>query len=99
MDLWYVIAFLIANNFTSINSNSFFYFIISGLENFCEDLEFMTGRRISIYWRICWGVITPGLLIIIFIYAMVNLKPLQYSGWDYPDSATGSCLLKYTIIL
>lgn len=61
-----------------------------GLENFCFDLEFMTGRSPTIYWRICWTIVTPIFMLIIFLYSMVNLEPLKYSGWDYPDAVTGN---------
>lgn len=37
-------------------------FWIYGLQNFCDDLEFVLGKRPSAYWEICWGVITPVLL-------------------------------------
>ncbi|KAJ6637659.1 Sodium-dependent nutrient amino acid transporter 1 [Pseudolycoriella hygida] len=61
-------------------------FWIYGLENYCWDLEFMTGRNPSVYWRACWAFITPVLMAVIFIYSMANVKPLTYSGWDYPLS-------------
>lgn len=64
-------------------------FWIYGLENYCWDLEFMTGRKTSLYWRTCWIFITPVLMAVIFIYSMTTIKPLQYSGWDYPVSLTG----------
>lgn len=66
-------------------------FWIYGLENCCWDLEFMTGRKTSLYWRTCWIFITPVLMAVIFIYSMATIKPLQYSGWDYPVSLTGKC--------
>lgn len=64
-------------------------FWIYGLESYCWDLEFMTGRKTSLYWRTCWIFITPVLMAVIFIYSMATIKPLQYSGWDYPVSLTG----------
>ncbi|XP_054727237.1 sodium-dependent nutrient amino acid transporter 1-like [Anastrepha obliqua] len=57
-----------------------------GLRNFCDDMEFMTGRKVSIYWRFCWGIITPLLLAVIFIYSLVIMEPLTYSTWSYPVS-------------
>ncbi|XP_011193334.1 sodium-dependent nutrient amino acid transporter 1 [Zeugodacus cucurbitae] len=58
-----------------------------GLRNFCDDVEFMTNRKVSIYWRLCWGVITPLLLAVIFIYSLVVMEPITYAGWSYPTSA------------
>lgn len=37
------------------------------------------------YWRICWGIVTPGLMIAILIYNLATLEPLQYNGRYYPD--------------
>lgn len=63
-------------------------FWVYGIENFCWDLEYMTGRKASLYWRICWCIITPIFMIFIFIYSMATFQPLKYSGWDYPESLT-----------
>ncbi|XP_073829598.1 sodium-dependent nutrient amino acid transporter 1-like [Musca autumnalis] len=60
---------------------------IYGLQNFCDDVEFMSRMRVSFYWRICWAVITPLLLLFIFVYSMAELKTLQYAGMDYPEAA------------
>ncbi|KAJ8939841.1 hypothetical protein NQ314_010970 [Rhamnusium bicolor] len=68
-----------------------------GIDNFCLDLEFMTQKKVGIYWRICWGILMPVLLIVIFIYFIATLQPLTY-GVDnlyYPDgiAAIGWCIL------
>lgn len=60
-------------------------FWIYGIENFCLDIEYMTGRKSSLYWRICWTIVTPLFMIFIFIYSMAAFVPLKYSGWSYPD--------------
>lgn len=63
----------------------------SGIDNFCLDLQFMTKGKVGIYWRICWGVIMPVLLIVIFVYFIATLEPLTYGIDDllYPDGITG----------
>ncbi|XP_020283025.1 sodium-dependent nutrient amino acid transporter 1-like isoform X2 [Pseudomyrmex gracilis] len=60
---------------------------IYGFENFLEDVEFMLDRKVSVYWRICWFVITPLILIAIFIYTVATLTPLTYGGRSFPGSA------------
>lgn len=57
-------------------------YIITGLENICLDIEFMSNRKTSIYWRFCWGFITPAMMIIVFIYALVTVEALVF-GEDY----------------
>ncbi|KAF2906108.1 hypothetical protein ILUMI_00069 [Ignelater luminosus] len=58
-----------------------------GLENFCADIEFMLKRKVGLYWRVCWGIITPIVLIAIFIYFLLSLEKLKNGIYDYPDVA------------
>jgi solute carrier family 6 amino acid transporter-like protein 5/7/9/14 len=32
---------------------------VYGLQNICWDVEFMLGRKLSSYWRVCWAVVMP----------------------------------------
>lgn len=60
---------------------------IYGVDNFCSDIEFMVGRKLSAYWRLCWGIITPVLMISILAYAIVTMKPETYQDKPFPTSA------------
>jgi len=59
---------------------------VYGLENFCDDIEFMLKKPVGWYFKICWAFVTPIGLAAIFIYAMVT-QELNYpdahliSGW------------------
>lgn len=64
-------------------------FWVYGLQSFCDDMEFMINRKVTVYWRVCWTLITPGLMAIMFLYSIISLERIQYSGWEYPDSAIG----------
>ncbi|XP_031628888.1 sodium-dependent nutrient amino acid transporter 1-like [Contarinia nasturtii] len=59
-----------------------FYFY--GLEKFCIDVEFMTKRRVSFYWRICWFLLAPVIMTIVFIYSNVTKESLKYAGLEFP---------------
>ncbi|XP_031628887.1 sodium-dependent nutrient amino acid transporter 1-like [Contarinia nasturtii] len=59
-----------------------FYFY--GLENVCIDVEFMTSRRVSFYWRICWFLLAPVIMSIVYIYSSVTMEQLKYAGLDFP---------------
>nr|CAD7568157.1 unnamed protein product [Timema californicum] len=59
------------------------------LNNFCHDLEFMQGSKVGLYWRLCWGLITPVILFIVLIYFLVQMEPLKYGDYIYPDSSYG----------
>ncbi|KAF2902507.1 hypothetical protein ILUMI_03679 [Ignelater luminosus] len=60
-----------------------------GVDNFCNDLEFMLKQKVGIYWRIMWGLVTPLLLLIIFMYFLVTLTRLSYGPNEFPDKALG----------
>ncbi|KAL0893061.1 hypothetical protein ABMA27_014708 [Loxostege sticticalis] len=65
-------------------------FWIYGLENICLDIEFMLGIKTSFYWRCCWGFFTPGLMIVVFVYALASYEALLFGGWyHYPDAGYG----------
>ncbi|CAG9774079.1 unnamed protein product [Ceutorhynchus assimilis] len=68
-----------------------------GLENFCMDVEYMTNKKVGIYWRVCWGLIMPILLVTIFIYFVCTLPTLTYGIYrlEYPEGllAFGWCIL------
>ncbi|CAL1682501.1 unnamed protein product [Lasius platythorax] len=64
-------------------------FWMYGLSNFLNDMEFMLGKRLGIYWRSCWLLITPLLMIVILIYTCATYEPLMYDGVRFPDYAYG----------
>ncbi|XP_015175831.1 PREDICTED: sodium-dependent nutrient amino acid transporter 1-like isoform X2 [Polistes dominula] len=64
-------------------------FWIYGLSNFLNDIEFMIGTRPNFYWRFCWSIITPVLMIVILIYTIVSYQPPTYDGMLFPDYAYG----------
>lgn len=43
-----------------------------GLYNFINDMEFMTGKRLSYYWKICWGILIPIFLTVILLYSLIK---------------------------
>lgn len=62
---------------------------IYGVNRLCKDAEFMLGIKTGLYWRICWGIITPLLMGSILIYTLITLEPLTYNGYIYPTNAYG----------
>ncbi|CAH1645505.1 unnamed protein product [Spodoptera littoralis] len=76
-------------------------FWIYGLENMCLDIEFMLGLKTSFYWRICWGIVTPLMMMTVFFYALVTTDQLTFNDYIYPDGAyiAGSMLQYFGIAL
>uniref|UniRef100_A0A2A4JNI2 Transporter n=1 Tax=Heliothis virescens TaxID=7102 RepID=A0A2A4JNI2_HELVI len=60
---------------------------IYGLENLCEDIEFMLGFKTGFYWRFCWGIIMPVMMIVVFIYAFASYEALKFGGYYYYPTA------------
>lgn len=67
---------------------------IYGVRRICKDTEFMIGRNPGLYWRLCWGIITPILMTAILIYTFVSYEPLQYKGQTYPAWSYGKLVLQ-----
>ncbi|XP_031442371.1 sodium-dependent neutral amino acid transporter B(0)AT3-like isoform X3 [Clupea harengus] len=60
-----------------------------GIRQFGDDIEFMTGRRPNLFWKACWLVISPLLLLVVFLaYIVVQVQTTPtYPAWnpDYVD--------------
>lgn len=76
------------NSIAHMNSSKLiFSYCTLGLENLCLDLEFMLGIKTSFYWRICWGIITPIMMTVVFIYALASYEALVFGGYYYYPTA------------
>ncbi|KAI9583149.1 hypothetical protein GQX74_012366 [Glossina fuscipes] len=60
---------------------------VYGVDRLCKDAEFMMGRKVGLYWRWCWSVITPLIMTIILIYFLSTYTPLTYNNVSYPNWA------------
>lgn len=49
----------------------------------------MLGYRPNIIWRACWFMVTPSVMIVIFIYSIISLKPVTYNGYIYKPEHYG----------
>lgn len=62
---------------------------VYGVSRLCRDVDFMLGRKTGWYWRICWGLVSPGLMFAILLYNIWTLEPLLYNKTAYPTIAYG----------
>lgn len=62
---------------------------IYGVGRICRDIEFMLGIKTGLYWRVCWGFITPVMLVAILIYHIASYRPFTFQGYVYPDGMYG----------
>ncbi|XP_017331755.1 sodium-dependent neutral amino acid transporter B(0)AT3 [Ictalurus punctatus] len=59
---------------------------IYGANRFSDDIEWMTGHRPNLYWQATWRVISPLMLLVVFLAYVVDQaqhKP-TYEAWN-PD--------------
>ncbi|XP_061444656.1 sodium-dependent neutral amino acid transporter B(0)AT1-like isoform X2 [Rhineura floridana] len=59
---------------------------IYGIDRFNNDIKFMIGHKPNIFWQAMWRVVSPLIMLVIFLFyfvVKVNEK-LQYITWD-PD--------------
>lgn len=59
---------------------------IYGVNRLCKDIEFMLGIKTGWYWRICWGLISPLIMIVILCFKAITFEPLKYHNYTYTES-------------
>ena len=71
-----------------------------GVNNLCRDAFFMLKLKPNWYWKACWTVIAPIMMMVIFMYSMVTLQPMTMGGIEYPKVAhiAGWCLTALGIL-
>lgn len=62
---------------------------IYGVDRLCKDIEFMLGRKTGLYWRICWAVVTPLMMIGILVYFILTWEELTFKGMPYEPEMHG----------
>lgn len=63
-----------------------------GMDRFCRDVETMTGRRPSIYWRITCQYIAPLILLVLYVCSF-----LQFDSQAFSSFGPGKTALKVSI--
>ncbi|XP_034401374.1 sodium-dependent neutral amino acid transporter B(0)AT3-like [Cyclopterus lumpus] len=55
-----------------------------GMKTFSEDIYFMTGKRPNIFWKACWMVISPLMLLVVLVaYVVIQAqKHPSYPTWN-----------------
>lgn len=88
--LWTTITFFFRRGKSFLQHTAHFplywYYVCIMCYRFCKDIEFMTGRRPNLFWRVCWMFISPVMLLVVFIaYIIVQVQTTPtYPAWN-PD--------------
>ncbi|XP_068148103.1 sodium-dependent nutrient amino acid transporter 1 [Drosophila tropicalis] len=56
---------------------------VYGTKRLCEDAEFMLNIKTSYYYRICWSIVTPLVMIVIFVYNLYSMPTLKYHDQEF----------------
>ncbi|TTZ70356.1 Sodium-dependent neutral amino acid transporter B(0)AT1 [Bagarius yarrelli] len=56
---------------------------IYGIDRFNKDIEFMIGHKPNIFWQATWRVISPLIVLVIFIFYLISTatRKLTYKAW------------------
>ncbi|XP_076972916.1 sodium-dependent neutral amino acid transporter B(0)AT1 [Tamandua tetradactyla] len=57
---------------------------VYGVDRFNRDIEFMIGHQPNLFWQVTWRVVSPLLMLVIFLFFFVVKvnEELTYSVWD-----------------
>ncbi|XP_022645963.1 sodium- and chloride-dependent GABA transporter 1-like isoform X1 [Varroa destructor] len=55
-----------------------------GVNRYYQNLTDMIGYRPCIWWKICWVALTPAVCLGVFIFSLVQYRPLRYIDYEYP---------------
>uniref|UniRef100_A0A8W7P9P5 Transporter n=1 Tax=Anopheles coluzzii TaxID=1518534 RepID=A0A8W7P9P5_ANOCL len=68
---------------------------IYGVNRVCKDIEFMLGIKTGLFWRVCWGIVTPITVLFILLVSLIQYKP-QNVPLGY--NALGWCLYAFAVL-
>jgi len=60
---------------------------VYGVQNFCDDLEYMLGFSPGWYFKVCWAVLSPLILLLIFLSSCAEWELPAYGAISYPGWA------------
>lgn len=55
-----------------------------GVTRICKDVEFMLGRKMGPYWKICWRFLTPALMTTIAFNTLWNFELPTDGDYEFP---------------
>ncbi|KAA0194672.1 nutrient amino acid transporter 1-like [Hyalella azteca] len=62
---------------------------VYGIKRFCLDIEFMLNRKTSYYWKFCWAILIPVVLIVVFFYTVATSEALTHGKYVFGPGAIG----------
>ncbi|XP_035288524.1 sodium- and chloride-dependent GABA transporter ine [Anguilla anguilla] len=91
-----IYVFQLMDHYTAIVSILFLAFFevvavcwIYGVKRLSQNIEEMTGKKPSIFFTMCWIVISPIIVAAILVFSVIQFKPARYDSYVYPPWAQG----------
>ncbi|KAI4820976.1 hypothetical protein KUCAC02_028930 [Chaenocephalus aceratus] len=91
-----IYVFQLMDHYTAVVSLMFLAFFevvavcwIFGVSRICLMITKMLGKTANIYFRVCWGLLCPVLVLCILIASIVQYTPAHYETYTYPKWAEG----------
>ncbi|XP_056016851.1 sodium-dependent proline transporter-like [Ostrea edulis] len=81
---WYIVAFAVPL-FGVLECLIFGW--IYGAANTSRSIEMITGRRVPVFMRIFWCIVTPSSIIVLLIFSMYTYRPPMVGSYTYPGYA------------
>ncbi|XP_032669815.1 sodium- and chloride-dependent GABA transporter ine isoform X2 [Odontomachus brunneus] len=54
-----------------------------GVRRLCNNVKEMTGRLPSVYFRFCWFLAAPLLIMAVWVFSLIDYEPPTYHNGDY----------------
>ncbi|KAM7311392.1 sodium-dependent serotonin transporter [Ixodes scapularis] len=55
-----------------------------GANRFSQHVKEMLGHLPGLYWRLCWSYISPLFLFVMFLFAVLRYKELEWEDYTFP---------------
>ncbi|ESO88414.1 hypothetical protein LOTGIDRAFT_219163 [Lottia gigantea] len=62
---------------------------VYGTDRFLKDIELMIGYQPPRIWVYMWKYVTPIVIVFIWLFSVITLKPVTYGDYEYPPWAIG----------
>uniref|UniRef100_A0A8C9SP83 Transporter n=1 Tax=Scleropages formosus TaxID=113540 RepID=A0A8C9SP83_SCLFO len=89
-----IYVFQLMDHYTAIISIMFLAFFevlaicwLYGVKRLSENVEEMTGKKPGTFFTVCWAVICPVLVLLVF--SVIQFKPARYETYQYPAWCQG----------
>ncbi|XP_077457306.1 sodium- and chloride-dependent GABA transporter ine isoform X1 [Stigmatopora argus] len=89
-----IYVFQLMDHYTAVVSLMFLAFFevlavcwLFGVPRLSSMIKKMLGKRVNIYFRVCWLLICPLLVLCILVSSIVQYTPVQYGTYKYPSWA------------